>query len=343
MSVNRKLWEQIQRLEGRDYLDQNYKKRHGRSLNGQRAYEIGACFTQGREYFASASIASETVKPLLLYYGVASLARGIILLLDRQKKEESLTPGHGLVTASWAETLNKGISEVLKIEVQATKGTFSEFVSAVGNKQGYCWRIVPSGSAGYFNHDFGEVKFLSDGSKFSLNDLLSREVDLAADFEIANGSWGNTDFADVVASDDKLQVCFSVMAGRTIEEAIAAYKFPDTSRIAVKPSIRYPALQTVCVELDGTGEALKSFAPMASRQDENVGWTVRPFGNGDNLVDIHRMYIEAFILGMLSRYFPSRWISILRSDKGDIARSVILAAVSRIENEFPRLASEITH
>jgi len=49
------------------------------------------------------------------------------------------------------------------------------------------------------------------------------------------------------------------------------------------------------------------------------------------------MYVEAFILGMLCRYHSSKWMSILRSDKGDIARSVILAAVARIETGFPRL------
>ena len=119
--------------------------------------------------------------------------------------------------------------------------------------------------------------------------------------------------------------------------AIEQYGFPETAKSGVMPNPRVSQLPSLCIEIAGVGEDLKKLVPLAVDQDKNIGWIIRPLANGDNIVDIHRMYIESFILGMLSRYFPSKWMSLLRSEKGDIARSVILAASARIESTFPQL------
>lgn len=337
-----KIWEPLQRFESRDYLARHYQKRHGRSLNGQRANEIGSCFAQGREYFVSASKASDTVKPLLLYYGCASLARGVTLLKDRDKREENLTPGHGLITVNWPKTLHDGIANVLSLQVQATRGTFSEFVLAVGNGQSYSW-LNPENQLGHFKKEFGEMRFLKDGSTISLDDLVSRERDLAAEYEIANDGWGNTDFGFVVAHEDSLKVLFIPFGEVNLATAIASYGFPDEAKIIAQPVGKPVPVPMVAVEIPATGEDRKRIAPMALAQDKSLGWLVRPFQNGDNIIDLHRMYLQAFILGMLCRYFPSKWMTLLRSDKGDIARSVVLSAGSRIEAGFAKLLQAQLH
>ena len=68
-------------------------------------YKINACFAHGREYFRNAGRSEMSVKPLLLYYGVLSCCRGVILANDPGKKEESLKPRHGLETVDWQHTL----------------------------------------------------------------------------------------------------------------------------------------------------------------------------------------------------------------------------------------------
>lgn len=334
--MERKQWEHLQRFESRDYLTRYYKKQHDRSLNAQRSHEIGSCFTQGREYFLSASSASDTVKPLLIYYGVASISRGVTLLKDASKKEESLTPAHGLMTIDWAKTLHDGISEVLNLKVQCSRGTFPEFVQAVGNGQSYAW-LTETRQTGHFNNDFGEIKFIKDSSFLSLGDLLSREKELASEYEIANDGWGNTDFGIVMALENSVQIYFNPVQGMNLAAAITSYSFPENVQVSAKPNPRYPQIMSVCVEIHCSGEARKKVVPMAMEQDKNIGWLIRPMPNGDNIIDIHRMFIESFILGMLSRYFPSKWMSILRSEKGDIARSAILSAMNRIEYSFAEL------
>lgn len=340
--MDRKLWEPFLRFESRDYLSKHYQKRHSRSLGSQRAHEIGSCFTQGRQYFASASTASDTVKPLLIYYGVASLARGATMLKSRDKREESLTPGHGLTTIDWNKTLHGGIANVLGLQVQATRGTFSEFVEAVGNGQSYTW-IGANNRAGHFKNDFGAVKFLTDGSQLSLRDLLSRETQLATEYEIANDGWGNTDLGNVVALDHCIRVHLLPTAGTDVARATESYGFPASAKVSLQPSPIYPQIQTICIEIPSLGEDRKKVVPMSSGQDQNVGFLVRPLPNGDNFIDLHRVFVETYILGMLSRYFPSKWMSLLRSEKGDIARSLVLAAVARAEMTFPALLQDQLH
>lgn len=340
--MDRKLWEPLQRFESRDFLTRHYKKLHGRSLNAQRAHEIGACFTQGREYFSSASTASETVKPLLLYYGVASLSKGTTLLKDRNKSEESLTPAHGLTTVDWANILNGGISEVLNLRIQASRGLFSEFVLAVGNEQSYVW-LDKHNRPGSFKNDFGEISFLKDSSQLTLADLLSREPDLLHEFEIANDGWGNIDLGSVVALDNVLRIHFTFNPGVDPKKVLEMHRFPDKATLSVEPNPMYrhiPQLQTLCVEIPASGDVRKRLVPLAVDQGNGMEWIIRPLPNGDNIVDIHRLFMESFILGMFSRYFPSKWMSLLRSEKGDIARSVVLAAIARIEDRFPHLLCE---
>ena len=340
--MDRKVWERLLRFESRDYLARFYRKKHGRDLNAQRAREIGACFSQGRDYFSAASQASETVKPLLIYYGVASLCRGATLLRNKDKREESLKPGHGLSTVGWAEKLSGGIGNLLQLEVEATKGTFTEFVEALGNGQSYAW-LNPNLETGQFRKDYGTPSFLTDGTKLSLGDLLSRERDLAAEFEIANDGWGNTDFGRVLALEDRIRVHFIAIQGDDRVAALKAYRFPENAVYSQQPDPIHRNMKTACVEMLAEGEARKELVPMAYQQDTQpgkVGAIVRPFPNGDNLIDLHRLVIESYILGMLCRYFPSKWMALLGSDKGDIARSVILAAIDRIEREFPKLLTD---
>jgi hypothetical protein len=141
----------------------------------------------------------------------------------------------------------------------------------------------------------------------------------------------------VIALESCIRVFFIPAAGRDMAAAITSYGFPETAKASLQASPVYPQLLTLCVEIPASGEDRKKVIPMAVDQDKNIGWLIRPFSNGDNIIDIHRMFIESFILGMLSRYFPSKWMSLLRSEKGDIARSVVLAAIARVETEFPKV------
>jgi hypothetical protein len=87
-----------------DLVQREFQRWHGRELNAERTWEIVSSFVQGQEYFVSASTAAEAVRPLLLYYGVLSVGRGLILFLTG-RSEATIKSSHGLALGPWEETL----------------------------------------------------------------------------------------------------------------------------------------------------------------------------------------------------------------------------------------------
>lgn len=75
--MDKEIWQQLLSLEDRDVTQQWFSKLHGRKLNVRRAKEINAAAKQAREYFRNASNSNYSVRPLLTYYGVASLSRAL--------------------------------------------------------------------------------------------------------------------------------------------------------------------------------------------------------------------------------------------------------------------------
>ena len=140
---NHAYWETLSTFESRDHVEAWFYSRHGRQLNARGAQSINTCFIQGREYFDAAAASATSVRPLLLYYGVLSMCRGLIMLRNPAKKEESLRQSHGLETVDWAGTLSGGIDKILDVRIRATNGTFGELVEAVGNVQWTTWWSLP--------------------------------------------------------------------------------------------------------------------------------------------------------------------------------------------------------
>ncbi|HLQ33697.1 MAG TPA: YaaC family protein, partial [Chloroflexota bacterium] len=65
------------------------------------AEAIGHCVRQAREYFSSAGNAQPLTRPVLLYYGMVSLAKLILLMdsenpLSMEEIEDAERHGHGL-------------------------------------------------------------------------------------------------------------------------------------------------------------------------------------------------------------------------------------------------------
>ena len=89
-------WARLSIYESTDLVRDLFFRRHGRELSSGKAREIVSAVAQGREYFSAAKEAGLLVCPLLQYYGVLSLSRALILLLNRSFRETSLPQAHGL-------------------------------------------------------------------------------------------------------------------------------------------------------------------------------------------------------------------------------------------------------
>lgn len=97
-SASGKTWTELSAYESAELVERFVRERKGEKLDPGKAHEIATQFSQGREYFRSATDASELVRPLILYYGVLALARGAVLF--RHAGRDTLATSHGLSARS---------------------------------------------------------------------------------------------------------------------------------------------------------------------------------------------------------------------------------------------------
>ncbi len=177
--MDQEIWQQLLSLENREITQIWHYTIHGRELSVRRAKEINAAAKQSREYFRNASNSNYSVRPLLTFYGVASLSRSLLLLLKRDGGEEGLAGGHGLRTVEWGKQLSgdptKGLGSLLNLKVQICSGLFSDFIRETKNRislhvnsAGVDWRL---------NYDVP-----NQGKQISLGELFARIPDLKMDY-----------------------------------------------------------------------------------------------------------------------------------------------------------------
>src|SRR5689334_6741292 len=119
-------WYRFTFLESIENLKSVAYAHSGRELNTARAREIISCLQQGRFFYQTAELAPLEIKPLLLFYGMVGLSKGLILFRSGCGIE-TLSPSHGLRDD---KSIRKGRLEDLTILI-GSKGTFAEFNDCV--------------------------------------------------------------------------------------------------------------------------------------------------------------------------------------------------------------------
>ena len=329
------VWQQLLSLESRDVTQQWYSKIHGRNLNVRRTKEINAAAKQSREYFRNASNSDYSVRPLLTFYGVASLSRALLLLLRREGGEESLRSGHGLTTVDWSTQLSgdisMGLEMLLKLKVQTCSGLFSDFVK--GTKNRISMHISSSAVDWRINYDIP-----GEGKQVSLGDLFSRLPDLFKDY-----------------SSISTDIRYTAVNELTYEPKIGFYAkvhnnyfeaFKNTYLdLGYKIDTQNHWSTLTC---DGAtfGQNLPLF--VHSYVQKTFGaipnlYIAEPFPGKFAYSQLCLTYLTSYFLGMLARYFPTHWISLIQSEKGDAIWPTINRAQQFVENSYPELVIEMIY
>ncbi|WP_234191874.1 YaaC family protein [Pseudacidovorax sp. NFM-22] len=94
--MNGDIWQKLLQLETSDSVGLWHHKLFGRHLNQRRILEITSAARQAREFFRNAANSNSSVRPVLTFYGVASLSRALVLLFKPDMGETSLTPRDAL-------------------------------------------------------------------------------------------------------------------------------------------------------------------------------------------------------------------------------------------------------
>ena len=331
-------WHSISRFESHDLVKSWYKTTHGREPNAAKISQVNAFFTQGREYFRNAALADMSVKPLLLYYGVLSLSRGAILLRDTSKKEESLKQKHGLEVVDWQNTLKDGIKNVLELRIKATDGTFRELAKACPNKhQEHCF-YDPTKTKVIVDQDLGKIRFSTNGSLLTLDDLLSRLMQTTFDYQGITGR--KSKWFPVVITAYSTETHFSLLSPHVLPDL---QELVDEKSVFVQPTPRswpnvpidtIPQLSLVFRHEEEKAHQ-KKFPVFHYTEGHQSMTGILDFPNKDKLSEFFKLYLTSYVLGMLARYYPSKWMGLLRNSPGDFAQPLLLKAIEAIESDFP--------
>lgn len=324
-----KVWNKLLEFETRDLVERFIRKKHQRDASARQILEITSNFIQSREYFLNSRRANISVKPLLQYYGVSALARGLILAISPKMSEAAMIPSHGLDTLNWKETLSKKKFEELTIRI--SKGTFYEMLTATSNKT-------------YFKHN-------SSGVSWKINFNIPK---IGSEIRFADLLQTISDFSEVYETWTEQKLCFLQLATFKPDAGAKEYEYTvtkpriDNGEIAKifpkehfgDPSIKENGNQIIIRTTD-------EFTPQFSQRfldhfNMGIGEIVltKNISMNVELNTLGQLYSLSFFLGMLSRYFPSVWVSLGRTEKGDAVYPLIVRAIEIIENHFPQTILE---
>jgi len=319
----KKVWNELLGFETNDLVDRFVFNRHGRKLNKSRILQITSNFIQGREYFKSAEIASITVKPLLQYYGVMALSKGLILALDISKTEEQLKSSHGLIVKNWNEILKKKDFE--NIEITILEGTFSELIKVSENKN---YLRANSSAINWTSY----LKPPISGDIIPLKKLIQYFPDLSDEYY----SWleeklyfAAVQVIDTKREDNKILIKLSGLLDIQTSDLL----FPNEYCIA--KTIEFENNSTI-IKFDKSGW----YPNITQRWNSHFGigdaCVIPALPNDIGLNLLSGMYMISYVFGMMARYYPSTWISLKRVDKGDKIYPFVFRIMDFIDEKFPQ-------
>jgi len=316
-------WHFLREFESKDLVKRYYQKMHGLELNSKKAFEITSAFIQGREYFSSYSKADISVQPLLLYYGIVSLSRGLILFLQPKSQENNLVPSHGLSIINIQDVITS--KKYQELEISTTRGTFKELIYATNNKSYF--RNGSSAINTYLIYDKPENDF-----SFKLLDLAYNLPDVKQSVE----SWLNERIPSCILKDwikVEEEQYVSTLTGKHSQEFCERI-FPRS--IFQDLSIEQKEKETI---VRHSKDNLPQTAQMWISCFQTIGdpFVTPPNKSGVFLNNISIMYASSYVFGMISRYYPSTWNSINKGIMSDSIFSFVINLMAFLESKYPQI------
>ena len=326
----REIMQQLLQLENRDIVQKWFYKIHNRELNAIRTKEINYAAKQASEFFRNAELANYTVRPLLTFYGISTLSRALILLLKSNSGENSLTAGHGLQTINWSNILFGQIDKTLKnigqLEVKTCNGLFSELINETQNRVSI--HIYSSDVDWRLRYDIPNVGF-----SFTLDEIVSRIPDLKTDLK-------NLGIKEKYCSVNKMsfnqETGFSCEVNQQFE--LIKHIFDEFRYTIVSSNEIY--------KLSCSSEVFVKHLPLFLHQYVNafgipILHIVQPFEDKNYYSEIALTFLLSYYLGMLVRYFPTHWNSLVQGENGDIYWTILNRAQNYVETVYPKLVIEL--
>jgi hypothetical protein len=343
--------------ESRDLVGRLLTERHGRAPNHGKCEEVASFLAHARQFFISAQDADDLVRPLLLYYGVLSLTRLVVLASDVELRESALTAGHGVELEGWRETLAQdggGIAKVPDLRLRVRGGTLSELARATQNIERSLVFSAPMPAQVQLVVPGARAFPTADGQQvmLTLGDLWDRMPDLQALVERALGHRAKAYPATVFMLSWTTHTDFEVLptALGLPEETELRESLSLPSNVAVRHStfVNEATLRTAVVQMARLGEGVLSvrwehpdaalpYVHLIKTNVDGMTYLVSPLPGGMKLSTMSMLFLLAYTAGMFVRYYPTRWHDLVTRKKGDFTYPLFKAGLDLVERRFPEL------
>jgi hypothetical protein len=333
--LNNRTWQRLLGLESVDVVRDWHKKFYQRELSTKRATEITSSAKQAREYFKNAANAANTVKSLLTFYGIASLARSVLLLLKPGSGEESLVRGHGLETVNWSTTLSGDLSVALSaigsLKVRTTAGLFNDFLMQTKNR--ICMHVRSSAVDWKLDYDQPPL-----GLEVSLEALFLIVPDLS---RIAPNTTDSPFLASISEMSYTDEGGFSATT-RSNQFAGFQDSYLD---LGYEVHLEGEQAKIKCDSKTFQGSIPQFMHTYVNKMFGSIPslFIVKPIHEDARLSQLAITYMLAYFMGMLTRYFPTHWVALHSGTKGDGLWPTISATQNYVESVFPELVIELIY
>lgn len=326
MIIDRRLDEYL----SSELVSNKYKDKHGYKPKPDRVKAITTHVGQGIEFFRSSKDANVTVKPLLQYYGVASLSRAVCMFTSTKLSEDNMTPSHGLGTYNWKQSGSVLNGNGLKgLTLQVSNGLFTDFCNSTEQKT--LLRANSSKANMHATYDTPKID-----TCLNFGDLLGLLPELWSNVN----KWSRQPKAIyrlkelVHLEDSTLRIM--VYPSISDEQAIDLFKVKPISNVHIANDNE----ETSTLILPGD-------VGMQFCQDYNNSWgigdvcIVTPIIGGAYLGSGAILYAISYTLSMLARYHLTDWMSIWNGGKGDAARPTLQIFMDMLERSYSQVCVEL--
>lgn len=336
-------WKSLALFESSDLVRRLYRQRHNRDLSAAKAREITSALAQGRQYFAELRSVGELARPLVLFYGVMALSRAAILFFRPTAREATLSEGHGLSAINWTQTLSPGIRHVPDVQLRVSAGTFTELADATRTTDRTVVYTIPIPKTVVVRAVAPNP--MRVGWSMTLRELLGRIPELHNVYEevFEDYAYCRRVFVLVLLGPGPFQTTIDVLAtrrGLPPEERIRQdLGLTPTENLTQKP-VHYflgPVENWSVQQPRQSAQDVLNRLPFLMNDSQGSAFVVPSIPRGSRMSKMLLLYATSFALGMLSRYYPARWVSLLAGGPGDFSFPLLAEASRVIEDVFPQV------
>lgn len=288
--------------------------------------QIIACFHMARDYYEAAESSSRTMAPLLLFYGIEHLAKALTLIFGGKRYSDLAAIGesHGLTMAS--QQLNKFSLDGYACKLQES-GTFVSFLETFSYDIKF--RYWKNGKLRLKVAHPSELRGLAITLKNALMGIASLKSLSVKTFGQPSGVaeiWILLDY-DMQDPTYREQKYFIQLHDQSIMN-IKSEESKEWDRIYEEDK----AIHIISKEIPS---AFATISEIDVNHDAFLEATIYLQDNSLFLSSWISEYIGIYILGMIVRYYPDIWVSIISRKQDSKILAIIEQFIQRSKTSFP--------